>query len=58
VARVQPYRIENHSGLADLAPQLKTVKGVTEINSFGVLSTIDIVVNPGHLRTFQIISTM
>ena len=38
-----------------IAPQLKTIKGVTEINSFGgFVKQYEILVNPGHLRTCQI----
>lgn len=53
---------ENHS-LKDLreiqdwliAPQLKTIKGVTEINSFGgFVKQYNVIVNPGKLRAYNI----
>ena len=38
-----------------IAPQLKTVKGVTEINSFGgFVKQYDVIVMPGKLRTYGI----
>lgn len=38
-----------------IAPQLKVVKGVTEINSFGgFVKQYDVVIQPGRLRTFGI----
>ncbi len=38
-----------------IAPQLKTVKGVTEINSFGgFVKQYDVIVIPGKLRTYGI----
>jgi heavy metal efflux system protein len=38
-----------------IAPQLKTVKGVTEINAFGgYVKQYDVQVHPGRLRTFGV----
>jgi cobalt-zinc-cadmium resistance protein CzcA len=38
-----------------IAPQLKVVRGVTEINSFGgFVKQYDVIVQPGRLRTFGI----
>lgn len=38
-----------------IAPQLKTIKGVTEINSFGgFVKQYEVIVPPGQLRTFDI----
>ncbi|MDD4226462.1 MAG: CusA/CzcA family heavy metal efflux RND transporter [Mariniphaga sp.] len=38
-----------------IAPQLKVVRGVTEINSFGgFVKQYDVVIQPGRLRTFGI----
>ncbi len=38
-----------------IAPQLKVVSGVTEINSFGgFVKQYDVVIQPGKLRTFGI----
>lgn len=53
---------ENHS-LTDLreiqdwliAPQLKTIKGVTEINSFGgFVKQFDVIIQPGKMRTYGV----
>lgn len=38
-----------------IAPQLKTVRGVTEINSFGgFVKQYEVILQPGRLRTFDI----
>lgn len=38
-----------------IAPQLKTIKGVTEINSFGgYVKQFEVIVSPGKLRAFDI----
>lgn len=38
-----------------IAPQLKTVKGVTEINSFGGhVKQYDVIIQPGKMRTFGV----
>lgn len=38
-----------------IAPQLKTVKGVTEVNSFGgFVKQYDVTIKPGKLRSFEI----
>jgi heavy metal efflux system protein len=38
-----------------IAPQLKVVKGVTEINSFGgFVKQYDVIIQPGRLRTYDI----
>ncbi len=49
------YSLTELRGIQDwlIAPQLKTIKGVTEINSFGgYVRQIDVVVLPGKLRQF------
>ncbi len=38
-----------------IAPQLKTIKGVTEINSFGgFVKQYDVIISPGKLRAYNI----
>ncbi len=38
-----------------IAPQLKTIKGVTEINSFGgFVKQFDVIIQPGRMRTYGV----
>jgi cobalt-zinc-cadmium resistance protein CzcA len=57
VVRGEKYSLAELREIQDwlIAPQLKVVRGVTEINSFGgFVKQYDVIVQPGRLRTFDI----
>lgn len=57
VVRGENYSLAELREIQDwlIAPQLKVVRGVTEINSFGgFVKQYDVIVQPGRLRTFDI----
>ena len=57
VVRGENYSLTELREIQDwlIAPQLKVVKGVTEINSFGgFVKQYDVIVQPGRLRTYGI----
>ncbi|SHF09231.1 cobalt-zinc-cadmium resistance protein CzcA [Mariniphaga anaerophila] len=57
VVRGENYSLTELREIQDwlIAPQLKIVKGVTEINSFGgFVKQYDVIIQPGRLRTFGI----
>lgn len=57
VVRGDNYSLQELRAIQDwiIAPQLKTVKGVTEINSFGgFVKQYEVLVNPDQLRLYEI----
>lgn len=57
VVRGDSYSLTELREIQDwlIAPQLKVVKGVTEINSFGgFVKQYDVILNPAHLNLFQV----